>query len=111
MNTVKIKEKKKTGSLWNYCRNEPNNPPLNDDDHPTVNYNADLITNSESFKCKSSVTGKTSDAIQENSENTEQGNTKIKTNLKIVVPLKHLSIFSRTLDMPLNNGEIFLTLT
>ena len=33
---------KTTGSFWNYYRDEPNNPPLN--------YNADPITNSESFK-------------------------------------------------------------
>ena len=37
--------KKTTGSLWNY-RDEPNNPALNDDNPPAVNYNADLITNS-----------------------------------------------------------------
>ena len=35
-----------------------NNPPLNDDDPPTINYNADPITNSEFFKYKSSITGK-----------------------------------------------------
>ena len=52
--------RKTTGSLWNYYRDEPNNPPLNDDDPPTINYNADPITNSESFKYKSIVTGKTS---------------------------------------------------
>ena len=46
--------KKTTGSLWNYYRNEPNNPPLTDDDSPTVNYNANPTTNSESFKYKSS---------------------------------------------------------
>ena len=51
--------RKKTGSLWNYYRDEPDNPPLNDDDPPTFNYNADPIANSESFKCKSSITGKT----------------------------------------------------
>ena len=62
--------RKTTGSLWNYYRDEPNNPPLNDDDPPTINYNADPITNSESFKYKSSITGKTSNANQENSENT-----------------------------------------
>ena len=52
--------------------------------------------------------------IQGNSENTEQGNTKTKTNLKIVVPLKHLSSFLRTLDMPCeldNTCEVSLTLT
>ena len=69
--------RKTTGSFQNYYRDEPNNPPLNDDDPPTINYNADPITNSESFKYKSSITGKTSNANQENGENTEQGNTKI----------------------------------
>ena len=56
--------RKSTGSFWNYYRDEPNNPPLNDDDPPTINYNADPITNSESFKYKSSITGKTSNANQ-----------------------------------------------
>ena len=45
---------------------------------PTINYNADHIANSESFKQKSSITGKTSNANQENGENTKQGNTKFK---------------------------------
>ena len=56
--------RKTTGSLWNYYRDEPKDPPLNDDDPPTINYNADPITNSESFKYKSSITGKTSNANQ-----------------------------------------------
>ena len=47
-------------------------------------YNADPITNSESFKYQSSITRKTSNANQENGENTEQGNTKTKINLEIV---------------------------
>ena len=85
--------RKTTGSLWTYYRDEPNNPPAAD-------YNADPITNSASFKYKTSLTGKTSN--QEDSENTEQGNT----NLEIVVPLKHLSNFWRTLDMPLINCEV-----
>ena len=50
--------RKTTRSFWNYYSDEPNNPPLNDDDPPTVNYNADPVTNSESFKYKSSITGK-----------------------------------------------------
>ena len=52
--------RKTTGYFWNYYRDEPNNPPLNDDYPPTINYNADPITNSESFKYKRSITGKTS---------------------------------------------------
>ena len=70
--------------MWNYYRDEPNNLPLNDNDPPTINDNADPITNSESFKYKCSITGKASNANQ----GTEQGNTKIKKNLEIVVPLK-----------------------
>ena len=36
---------KKTDSLWNYDRDEPNKPP-------TVNYDGGLITYSASFKYK-----------------------------------------------------------
>ena len=98
--------RKTTGSLWNYQRDEPNNPTA-------VDYSADPITNFESFKYKrkSSITGKTSNANQENRENTEQGNTKTKKNLVAVVPLKHLRNFGKSLDMPLINCEVFLTLT
>ena len=103
--------RKTTGSFWNYYRDEPNNPPLNDDDHSTINYNADPITNSESFKYKRSITGKASNENQENGENTEQGNTRTKRNLEIVVPLKYLTNFWRTLDMPLINREVSLNLT
>ena len=53
---------------------------------------------------------KTLNANQENGKNTEQGNTKTKKKLEIVVPLKHLSNFWRRLDMPLINCEVFLTL-
>ena len=100
-------DRKTTGSFWNYYRDEPNNPPLNDDDPPTINYNADPITNFESSKYKSSITGKTSNANQ----GTAQGNTETKKKINIVVPLKYLSNFWRTLDMPLINCEVFLTLT
>ena len=44
-----------TVSLWNYYKDEPNNPPPN-------NYNADPITNSVSFKYERSITRKTSTA-------------------------------------------------
>ena len=90
--------------MWNYYRDKAN-------DFPADNYNANPITNSIYFKHKSTIKGKTSNASQENSENTDQGNTKTKTNLKIVGPLKHLSNFWRTLDMPLINCEVSLTLT
>ena len=92
------------GSLWNYYRDEPNN-------FPAYNYNADPITNSESFKYKTSIIGKTLTANQQNGENTGQGNTNTKKILEIVVPLKYLSNFWRTLDIPLISCEVSLTLT
>ena len=103
--------RKATGSLWDYYRDEPNNPSLNDDDPPASNYNADPITNSESYKYKSSTTGKTSNANQENGKDTEQGKTKTTRYLKIIVSLKYLSNFWRTFDMSLTNCEVSLTLT
>ena len=99
-----IKSYRKTArSFWNYYKDKPNNLPA-------ANCNADPITIS-SFKYKTSITGKISNANQENGENTEQANTETKKNLEIVVPLKHLSNFWRTLDMPLINCEVSLTLT
>ena len=41
--------RKTTGSLWNYYRDEPNNPVA-------YNYNADIITNSVSFRYKNNFT-------------------------------------------------------
>ena len=61
--------RKTTGSLWNHYRDEANSPPLNPPvgNNPlTINYNADPITNSASFKYKTSITGKTSNTNQEN---------------------------------------------
>ena len=64
--------RKTTVSLWNCYRDKPNNPPLNDDgDPPTINYNADPITSSESFKYKSSITEKHQMQIKAPSEETQ----------------------------------------
>ena len=71
--------RKTTGSLWNYYRDQPN-------DFSGNNYDANPITNSEPFKYKSSITANTSNANQEDGENTEQGNTKARKNLEIVFP-------------------------
>ena len=49
---------KTPGSLWNYYKDEPNNPPHN-------NYNADSVTNSASFKYKTSITGKHQMQVEE----------------------------------------------
>ena len=76
--------RKTTVSLWNYYRDEPS-------DFPANNCNGNPVTSSASFKYKTSITRKTSNANQENRENTQQNNTKTKKNLEIVVPLKNLS--------------------
>ena len=90
--------------MWNYYRDEPS-------DFPANNCNGNPVTSSASFKYKTSITGKTSNANQENGENTEQGNTKTNKNLEIAVPLKHLSNLRRTVDMPMINCKVSLTLT
>ena len=69
-------------SLWQYYRDEPN----------------DNLADSESFKSKIKITGKTPD----------NGNEK---DVEIIVPLKYLSNFWRTLEMPLINCEVTLILT
>ena len=76
------KYSKTSGSLWQYYRDEPN----------------DNLADSESFKCKIKITGKTSAA----------GNEK---DVEIMVPLKYLSNFWRTLEMPSINCEVNLILT
>ena len=58
----------------------------------------DHLTNSESFKYKTIITGKTAN----------DGNTK---EVDFSIPLKHLSTFWRTLDISLINCEVPLTLT
>ena len=73
---------KTSGSLWQYYKDDPN----------------DNIENSESFKYKIKITGKTPN----------NGNTK---DVEIIVPLKYLSKFWRTLEMPLSNCEVDLILT
>ena len=73
---------KTTGSFWKYFRDEPD----------------DNIENSESFKSKIKITGKTPN----------NGN---KRGVEIMVPLKYLSNFWRTLEMPLINCEVNLILT
>ena len=73
---------KTSGSLWQYYKDDPNN----------------YLANSESFKSKVKITGKTPN----------NGNTK---DVEIMVPLKHLSNFWRTLEMPLINFEVNLILT
>ena len=82
--------RKTTGSLWNYYRDEPHSGT-----EGNINYS---IKNSKSFDYKISITGEL------------EGNNVEKDDVEIVVPLKYLSNFWRTLDIPLNNCEISLSL-
>ena len=82
--------RKTTGSSWNYYRNEPSNL---------------LSFNSESSKYKTSITGNTYDGDGDNANKVGKNET------EIVVPLKPLSNFLRTLNIPLINCEIEFILT
>ena len=79
-----------TGSLWNYYRDEPKSGA-----EGNINYS---IKDSKSFDYKTKITGRL------------EGNDTEKE-VEIVVLLKHLSSFWRTLDIPLLNCEINLILT
>ena len=76
--------RKTRGSLWNYYRDEPSDP---------------LSSNSESFKYKTSITGNTYNvgAGEAGYDADKVG----KNETEIFVPLKYLSNFWRTLNIPL----------
>ena len=86
--------KKTTGSLWNYYRDQPSNA---------------LSTNSESFKYKTSITGSTYNV--DGDDDYYDANKVRKKESEVVIPLKHLSNFWRSLNMPLINCEVELILT
>ena len=88
--------RKTTRSLWMYYRDKPSNP---------------LSSNSKSFKCKTSVTGNTYNVGD--GEARYDANKVSKNETEVVIPLKHLSIFWRTLNIPLINckTEVILTLS
>ena len=73
---------KTSGSLWQYYKDDPN----------------DNLTDSESFKSKVKITGNTPN----------NGNAKY---IEIIVPLKYLSNFWRTLEMSLINCKVNTILT
>ena len=80
-----------SGNLWRFKRDE------------VPGINADLaIDNSESFKYKATLVGKTANAV--NNTNSSVKNT------KIVALLKYLSNFWSSLEMPLINYKIHLEL-
>ena len=81
-----------SGSLWQYCKDIP----AVDDDGDIVIFNG--ANDTDSFNFKSKIIGKTND----------DGDVE---NVEIMVPLKYLSNFWRTLEMPLINCEVELILT
>ena len=83
-----------SGSLYQFKRDES---PMNDDGNP-LNV---ALDNSTSFKYKASLLEKATDA---------DGNDRSLKNAKIVVPLKYLSNFSRSLEMSLISCKIHLEL-
>ena len=94
---------KTTGSLWKYFRDELTNCTSDNN-----NFNKNVI-NSKSFKYKTNIIRSTYDVDKTNDV---YGATKAVTkDVQIIIPLKHLIIFWRTLDMPLVNCEASLTLT
>ena len=82
---------KTTGSLWQYCKGIP---ALNANDEITE-FTTGNLTDSFNFKVK--ITGQTGDDGTKDAE--------------IMVPLKYLSNFWRTLEMPLINCEVNLIFT
>ena len=82
---------KTTESLYNFYRGEPNSCINNG-----INY---FVIDSKSFDYKTKFIESVTNA------------NLIKQNVKTIVPLKHLSNFWKTLDIPLINCEISLVLT
>ena len=82
---------KTTGSLWQYCKDIP----ARDNNNLIEGFAAANLTDSFNFKAK--ITGRKGN-----------GGTK---DVEIIVPLKYLSNFWRTLEMPLINCEVNLILT
>ena len=81
---------KTTGILWQYCKDIP----ARNNNNQILNFASNNLTDSFNFKAK--ITGQTGN-----------GGTK---DVEIMVPLKYLSNFWRTLEMPLINCEVNLIL-
>ena len=82
---------KTSGSLWQYCK-----------DTPAVNKNDNIVdlngaNATDSFNFETQITGQT--------------DNNGRMNVEIMVPLRYLSNFWRTLEMPLFNCEVNLILT
>ena len=86
------------GSLWQYCKEVP----ALDSNGDIADFKVANATDSFSFKIK--ITGQTA-----NDKN--NGNIVKRTDVEIMIPLKYLSNFWRTLEMPLINCDLELILT
>ena len=86
--------RKTTGSFCNYYGDEPSNP---------------LSSNSESFQYKTSIQGNTYNVGD--SEEGYDANKVGKNENEVVIPLKHLSNFWKSLNILLINCEVELILT
>ena len=84
---------KTAGSLWNYYRDKPSSSI--DDDNIIHS-----ILNSESFDYRANFM-----------EDGVTHNNLLKNDVKVVVPVKHLSNFWRSLNIPIINSEVELILT
>ena len=88
---------KTSGGLWQYCKEIP----ARNDDGAIVDFNGVNATDSFNFKTK--ITAHTPD-------NDNNGNIVGRVDVEIIAPLKYLSNFWRTLEMPLINCEVELIL-
>ena len=84
---------KTAGSLWNYYRDKPSSSI---DDENIIH----SILNSESFDYRANFV-----------EDGVTHNNLLKNDVKVVVPVKHLSNFWRSLNIPIINSEVELILT
>ena len=88
---------KTSGSLWQYCKEIP----AVNDHGDIVDFNGANATDSYNFKTK--ITGQTAN-------NNNNGNIAGRVDVEIMVLLKYLSNFWRTLERPLFNCEVELIL-
>ena len=91
------------GSLWNCYRDE-----LIDEANNNNGPNKDAVS-SKPFKYKTSITGSTYNLA--GAADDYDANKEGKEDVELVVPLKYLGNFWKTLDMPLINCEVSLVLT
>ena len=80
--------------MWNYYRDEPSDP---------------LSSNSESFKYKTSIHENTYNVGADEADYDANKVDRDKT--EVVILLKYLSNFWRSLSIPLINGEVEMILT